>query len=476
MPAAPARPFDQTWPYRVILLAGGTTLAVILWNVLCLSPLIQWNAARLAPAFALARGLPIYALRDSGAHLGWFYGPVFPLWYLPVAFLDHPTTALMLAGIMNFATWLLPVALVLRAAGARPGAAAAGGVLAGLLMLGNAVTNYGLYWVHVDAVCIACGLLACLALHHALQGGRRAGLPLAAAALAVAFWTKMLALMLVPALLCWLWRERRSDLIRPFLFWCAVCGGILTAAVLAAFGPEQIIFNMWLIQALTPWRGGPALLADELGRLVTAGWPWLPALALGWWMGRASPVARLPEAAGRWVRLLLWIALWQAPLGLIAVLRAGGGLNSLHSVHFLLLAGLIVLTHALAKPARHAGWAGLLWLLTVLIPLLNAGRIALSHSLRWMPDPSQEKLLAVARENPGRCYFPWNPMITIITEHRISPLDDALYCLWLAQLEPPAERIRAAVPANPIIMYVEPAQSRFVLRYLKKSDSARKQP
>lgn len=60
---------------------------------------------------------------------------------------------------------------------------------------------------------------------------------------------------------------------------------------------------------------------------------------------------------------------------------------------------------------------------------------------------------------------PWNPAITIVSEWRVYPLDDALYCLWTARLEPPPEKIRATVPADALRIYHEPPQSKFVERY-----------
>lgn len=460
--------FSASRPFRVIVLGAALGLATTLWTVLCLMPLVQWNPARLAPSFALVRGLPIYALRDSGAQLGWFYGPGFPLWYAPVALLDNPTYALLGAGLLNILTWLGPVVLLLRAAGTTSRTALAGAVLAGVLMLGHNVTNYGFYFVHVDGLCLALQVAACLGLHAAATRGGRAGLQVAAIALAAAFWTKVISLALVPALLCWLWQARRRDLIRPFLFLFTVYAGLLSAIVLAAFGPAEVLFNTFLVHARNPWRGDWRLLAGELGRLALGCWSWLPALILAWWLRRrAEPEPSDPGSPPpSLIALLGWAALWMTPLGLSAVLKAGGGLNSLHSVHLLLLAGLVHLAKLLDRPARAPGLAAGLFLLTVAVPLGHAAWIAaLPGKVHWTPDRHQEDLLRVARENPGRCYFPWSPMITIITEHRISPLDDALYCLWLCRLEPPVDKIRAAVPSNPVIIYSEPAQSRFAMRY-----------
>ncbi|MBP6508351.1 MAG: hypothetical protein KA257_12370, partial [Opitutaceae bacterium] len=129
-----AAAFVQTAWFR----AGGAlllvTVPVLLWSVLCTaaSSGVPWNAARLAPSFALAQGLPVYALRESGQQLGWFYGPGFVFWNLPATLAANPTPALFVAGIWNVLTWLVPVAVVLRAAGVAAGGLAwVGAALAG---------------------------------------------------------------------------------------------------------------------------------------------------------------------------------------------------------------------------------------------------------------------------------------------------------------------------------------------------------
>ncbi len=467
------RPFDQTRAHRVVLCGAMLALGLVLWALICLLPVMQWNSARLAPSFALSRGLPIYALRDSGAHLGWFYGPVFPLWYLPVTVFSNPTHALVASGFLNLVTWLLPVAAVLRAAGASLRTAAAGTVLGAIFMLGNPLMETAFSFVHVDGVCIALQLAACLGLLHATRHATRRGLHVAALGLIAAFWTKQLALALAPALLCWLWHEKRRDLIPPLLFWCAVYGGMFSALVLAAFGPAEVLFNAWLIHSRNQWKlDGLMAFAGALRQLTVSMLPWWPAGLLAFWLHRTSEPAQAAavpaDPARPAVRLLLWSALWLTPIGLTAVLKSGGGLNSVHSIQYLMLAGLIVLVRQLGRPTRRWVVATALFAFSLGLQLVGIGKLAVaSLAVRPLPDRCQEELLELARQHPGRCYFPWNPMITIITERRISPFDDALYCLWVAQLEPPAEKIRAAVPDNPIIIYLEPAQSRFAMRYFR---------
>ncbi len=457
--------------YRFGLALAAAGWLALVWNALCTVPGVPWNPARLAPSFALARGLPIYALRDSGAHLGWIYGPVFPLWYLPVTLTDNPTLALVFAGLINLATLLLPPALVLAAAGvARGRGLAAATLTAAVLLAGDHSLWAGYYFVHVDAVCIALGVAGCVALHRAaLHGGRR-WLHLAALGVVLAFWTKMLALPLFLALPLWLWRERR-ELVGALLFALLLWGGLVSLAVLACFGPEEIFFNGWLFHARNPWVGGGALLWENTGKVLGYAWVWLALLLWLWGDGlAASPAARrLPARAASLVRLLLWAAVCQLPLGLIAPLKSGGTLGSLHSVEWAMLAAMVALWHRWSQPGGmgEAVRPAMIFALAVLASLVMAGCSIFEFEGVWTPYRGLETDLALARAQAGRIYFPWNPMLTIITERRVYPLDDALYGLATAGLEPPPEKIRAAVPAGAALIYYDNAQSRFAERYFQ---------
>ncbi len=468
---------EEKW-FRGGLILAGFGLGILLWTIVCTVPGFNWNPARLAPSFALARGLPIYALRDSGLQLGWFYGPVFPLWYLPVSFIDQPTLAHMLAALWNAFTYLAPVALVLRVAGVASGRWLAGyGLLAALLLLAHPIAFRNFYYVHVDVVCLLWGLLACAALHRGVRTGRPAWLHLAAASLALAVWSKQIAFMLYPALLVWMWREAPRPMFGRMVLWCVVHGAAISALFLAWFGAEEILFNVWLFHSRNSWEGGWIMLLQQAGILLASTLPWLPvALAAGWLLRGKSPA--LPAGAASLVRLLLWAAAWQAPLGLMAPLKTGGGLNSFHSLHYAFVAGMILLACALQQTAcatrgRLVAASGL-----ILIGLMlgSAFRSVVSVGAVWTPHRGQEHLLQLAREQPGRMYFPGNPLVTIIAERRIQPLDYALYCLWCARLEVPAEAVRAAVPEKPIILYQEPAQGHFALRYFPRSQEQAAEP
>lgn len=462
----------RRWEKLFWLAVGGGLLA-LLWSMLCTVPGIPWNAARLAPSFALARGLPIYALRDSGAHLGWFYGPVFPLWFWPLSWVENPTVGLALVAGWNALTIILPVFFVVRAAlGGRVSVAGRATLIGVVLMLAHPTTQSAFYMVHVDAVCVACVLAACVALHARVLSGWKPGLPVAAVAVALAIATKQLAVVFVPASLVWLWREGHGRLVQAWLFWLVVCGGSLAGIFLAAFGAEELLFNVWLIHSRNAWQGGGAWLGARFVELMVTGWVWWVVIAVVALAVRPWERATLRPTAGAMVRLLGWAALWQLPLGLLATLKAGGGLNSVHALSYALVAGLIVLGAALArhdaevtsgrKNLRMAWSMGA----AVLLALVVDFRMAVGRPVVWTPYRGLEELVAESKAYPGKRYYPWNPLITILSERKIYPFDDALKCLWIAQLEPPAEVIRAAIPSGAVIVYHEPSQSKFVLNYL----------
>lgn len=465
-------PVVDTVAFRGSLVLTAAAVLGLAWASVCTVPGVQWNAPRMAASFAIRYGQPLYALRDSGAHLGWFYGPVFPLWYLPATVTSNPTIALMIAAVVNILTLLVPFAVVLRVSGvARGRALLAGMVVVAALILGDTTMHRGFFFVHVDVVCLALGILACVALWRATTGGGRPAIHIAAAALVLACWTKQIACVVAAGMFAWLWFDGHRRLLWAFFFWSVVYTALSTIAVFAAFGAAEVLFNTVLVHQRNPLDGGWALLGQRLVEWVQGAWTWAPlVLALLWFMRRPGRTP-LPTDARSLIRLFLWVATVQLPIGLFATLKAGGGLNSVHSVSYLLVVLMMVAGWELAQPlpsgrARRLGAiAGLL----LLVPAIRAYDLAIEGRAVWTLYRGQERLLEVVRKEPSRMYLPWNPLITLIVDRRIYPADDALYCLWKAGLEVPAEKVRAAVPAKPIILYEEPVQSKFALRYFPRN-------
>ncbi|MDI1250707.1 MAG: hypothetical protein PSV13_17730 [Lacunisphaera sp.] len=444
---------------------------VILWGALCTVPGLQWNPPRFAPSYALAEGLNIYATRASGAHLGWFYGPVFALWGVPAAWVPQITWSFMVWALLNYVAIFGPVWLVLRDVAGEFRSAFAGCALFAVLLLANAITQSLVFVIHVDGLCVGLGTLACWSLGRAAAGRGGRFLHLAAVAVVLAVWTKQVAVSLVPGIFLWLWWTRQTRFMPTLFLWLVVYGGLITAGFFLWFGGEELLFNLWLVHAQNPRKGGWPLLGTEMGRMVST--------AVVWWVATLLVLlARRPSAlestSGPLMRKLLGcVALCHLPLGLTAVLKAGGGLNSMHSLNYLLLLlvlGLLPLLRPAAAGVERASGVGRLGAGWGLLAVVGLGLgVAFHHAgkmnAQWLPYRGQEKMLATARASAGHIYFPWNPLLTLVTDRKVYPFDDALYCLHLARLAPSMAAVRAAVPPGAILYYEEPVQSCFALNY-----------
>ncbi len=449
----PATASPGTGVARWLAFLGLAGCALVLWSALCSVPGLYWNPPRLAPAYALAAGLDIYATRATAAHLGWHYGPVFPLWSLPAAFVPQITLSFIVWALLHLGALFLSAWFVLRRLGT-PGLLS--GAIAGVLFIGQAYTQSMLYLVHVDTLCVAFGFASAWLAHGALADARPRLLPWAALCAVLAPWTKQLGVAVPLAVFLWLWWTGRRDLAGRFFFWCVVWGGVTGMLFFAVFGAENLAFNLWLIHARTPFRGGWTLLLPETGRLLLENWVWLAAFAAAW----IFPTARVSVPRTSLAALLWFLALAHLPLGISAVLKEGGGWNSLHTQYYLLplLAGLLVRVAALPR-------GRLLLAAIFLASFMQAAWLLHRQGTVWTPYRGQEDFLAEARAQAGRVYFPWNPLLTIITERRVYPFDNALFCLTQAGLEPRHETVRATVPPSPLIIYHEPVQGHFALRY-----------
>jgi hypothetical protein len=444
----------------------GLALLPLAWSFLCTAPGIYWNPPRIASAYALALGQPLYSLRDSGVHLGWFYGPVFPVWFLPVTLVRDVTALHLVAAVWNALTIVVPLALVLWVAGLRRKLGAML-VLACALLSGHKLLQGSWMYLHVDVVCLAFGTAACCAAVLWQQGRGTRWLHLAALALALALWTKQIAVALYPAFACWAWRQMGRQAAVQLAGVCVLHAALVSVAVFAWFGTEEVLFNVVLTHLRNPRDGGwleLGLRIVEFGQMLL---PWLPVIGLVWWSRRAAPAA-MPGFVVSLLALLGWAVLWQLPVGFKASIMAGGGLNSVHSLHYAMIVLLVVAGWQLAAaPAWPAGPRRilLLWVASMALLVGHGYHQARQGGTVWTVHRGQERLMAMAREQPGRCYFPWNPLIVLLAEGKLHPTDNALFLLWVMGLEPPAEKIRAAVPERPILVYEEPAQSKFALRY-----------
>jgi hypothetical protein len=444
---------------------GRAVVALLLWRMYCTVERVQWNAPRLTPSFALAAGLNFYGTRTAGPFLGWVYGPVFPLYLLPAALVPNLNASFALAWGLNLAAFLVPAWMVARLAlPSRPAAATALFFWTALALSGD-VTDTQFYFLHVDTLCIGLVLLAGWALVRATARPESQGwLHGAAIWAALAIWTKQSAAAVPLIFLLWLLAAGERRLAGRFFVCTVLYGGLLAVAFMSWFGSERMMFNLVWIHLHNPTRpeGQAAffreLLASSPGWLVAVG-----ALVLSRRAGGAPP--EVSPLARRMESLLGWLVVGNLPLGLVAASKVAGGWNSVHSLNFGLLLLALGLARQMTRPNLHR--PGRLALALACGSLLVAGWLAAEAAdLRWRPGTMQAAQLASARAHAGHIYLPWNPLVTLITDRRIYPFDDALVCLSRLGMPAPIAAVRRDIPRGALVVYPDPAQSQFALSYL----------
>jgi len=429
----------------LILLAAAALLAVV-WASVCTVERIYWNPTRLAAAYAVAHGLDPYAPQASAAQLGWLYGPVYALVYAPVAAIPDLSCAFMAAALINTILYALPAVLLAWIVW-RTWRSAAFAALAALTL----TTAYSdtFLWIHVDVIAAALGIVALWALILARESRSPYGwVGLAAMAAALAPWAKQLAVAVPAAMAAWLWwsGERR----RAIQFSALAAGAtlLLTAGFVQWFGADALWFSMVARPAKIPFSLQTGALSA--GRLFFTGGLWfVVGILLLWLRARQRPG---DDHLYRITLPVTWLAVTSLPLGLIACFKLGGGPNSIHALYYA-TAWLALLATWLWRnyPTSRIAVATIL-----LLGALNGIRDHLVRGVYWMPTHYQRETLAWAKAHQGHAYFPWNPLVTILTDHQVYPTEDALYYQRLTGLQSPPAALAVAVPSDAIIVYHDP--------------------
>jgi hypothetical protein len=438
--------------------AAMALLAAASWPIALLAGLLvdrlsgPWDGVRLAPAFAMARGYPIYPDAGEGPLLGYSYGPVSVLAYLPAVLAPGPTTALLGAGALTLAWAFGPVlALLIRGVPRGPSrrvAVAVGLIVFAVLVIRSEPMRYSTMSPIHDAMALGLGLLACVALVWR-EGSEIRQLAVSASLTVLAAWAKQTAVFLVPALAlyCLLTRGRKAAAL-----YVALVAGLGTASALlwaAIFGVRPLVHYLILVQAGLPIprdRKAFVAMGNELEQL--AEFPLIVlAVAAG---GRAVALriesalrarnASTPHAMPPGIPwgLPLLVAAANVPIAVLGALKYGGGPNSLsYTLYYLDAAAALAVAGACApSPGARPGpirWAA--------AALALAGACVTLDSLREKPgsiifrsEDVQRRLREhpnrVAFEylkcHPGTAYFPWNPLAHLMAEGRLYSVEDAI--------------------------------------------------
>ncbi len=438
-----------------------------------LMPHWDWNGARVVPSVALAAGYDLYYGPDHGPIMSTLYGPVKALCYLPAAWASTPTAAIMIAGTLNVGFILLPLGLIHLAGGrgrTRPPIAAwAGFLFAASAVLDLRATRYMATKVHVDAPAVGLGLLSCLVLMTAAERPGHRRLAVAAGLAVLAAWTKQVEAPLIAAQAVYLGVAYGRKTAVRFLAWGGALGTLVSLVFVALYGFEEMFFNIVTVPARHPWQGSWSWLLLSLLELAIQSSAFLLIILLALRVisrrgcGVASSLRESP-----WT-LLVVVALFLAPTSVVGRTIIGGDENSYYSLYYLLAAASLILARidwTGSPEIRRRFGAGVLYLLAT-GALCLAPNYEIPRHLGQLRDNPQERAYEFARTHPGKAYFPWNPLSTLMAEGQLYHFDYNVYDRQLAGFKPSDAHFRAHIPPEmQYVLFHENAHDQRVLAFL----------
>lgn len=429
LPTAPKSVRLATW---LTLAVGAAVLALWLWGRFCAFPAEPWNDLRLAPTVALSQGWAVFPTAETGTINTWTYGPLPLLVFWPASWAATAGGAMLVAAALNLALALVPLALVCFAWPARDREADNFGTRAAAFILCVALWPEKQYVLHsADNLAIACGLLGDLLLIRA-RGPRELWLAAVLAAASVA--CKQTAAGIAVAQVLWLaltvgWRPGLLHALR-----CALAGAVIGGLCVLVFGGAELWFILVELPAHFKWAPQPMerLLASGAGLTAQVLLPFAAMALARHWLVR--PPLLLPALA--WACTL--------PLGLAALLKFGGRMNSIYSF-MLWLPPVATLLLTARWPAR---WSQGLPLAAAFAAAVIGG-VRLAKMDTFLPRPelaAYDEAAGIAARLRGQVWFPLHPLVTLYSERRYYHDEDGFYVRRMTHKAVTPEHATAQLP------------------------------
>lgn len=435
MKAPPDYPAQFRTALRIALWSGvlvvGAVLALWLWSRICRFPTIAWNDMRLAPSIALARGLPVYSSATEGVVSTWMYGPLPLLFFYPVSWATTAGDAMMVGATMNMALTLVPISCAVwfwpMGQAVRRNHFSA--IVA--LLLTVAMWPELHYSVHFsDNLAIACGLLGNLILVRAKRG---VDYWLAASVAVAALACKQISLGIPLAQILFLCVSQGPRAGMRHTMRCLVAGVAIGCLAITKFGWEGLWFTLVEIPQSLVWSDPTQRLQMVLPQLILhIGGPLLVIA----FCRRAflRPELLLPSLA--------WIC--SLPLGLAALLKSGGWLNSLYSFMLWIPAVFSVALNG-ASRTRFATWiyssALALTAASILVRIAHEPRLDLKPQIQAYREAEE-----IAMRYRKSVWFPVQPTVTLYSDGRYYHDEDGFYIRQKAGKETGTNQIVSGFP------------------------------
>lgn len=441
-----------------------------------------WSPVRLAPAFDLRYGQTLYPKLDEGPVSGHIYGPMAALVYLPATLFATPQAAIRAAGVIAAILFFLPACVFLQQAAQENRQnwrwTVGGGLVFLLLVLASDALRYNAFLIHAEAPALGFAMAAGVVLWRKTEGNGFAWrLPLAAMLAVLAVWSKQTLLPILIALPLYVWLREGRPMALRFGGWLGLAL-LLTGSVFALwFGAGELWLNEIAIPAKHPWTRSvtdiapPWITGPDYGRraavLLEAGLGLLRrsarALGLLVMLGVLAYTTQPPDTTkNRWRTwlgkpqgLCLWLGLWLVPTSLLGRVKVGGDHNSYGpALCFICLAAAVWLLRTGPQlgawhPALVPKLNRLVWLM-ILGANVGTAWLVIHTATNLEPQipESMDEALRYARKHPGQVYFPWNPLLTLMSEQRAYHFAYGVFDRSLARMPLTPEHFRNGLPKD----------------------------
>jgi hypothetical protein len=461
---------------------GVLVFSVSIWNSMARNLDFPWTSMRLAPAFALAHGIPLYSMPDKSPWVMVGYGPLYPAAYLPSVLAHHPRSAVAIATILAHFYVLAPAGLILSLLGKRGTGDNARSVhWLFFLLLFALVTHlapslaYVTAGVHADGPASGFFLLACYAMLRAelaapasqtrwlLGAGIAAGL---SAACKINFAAVTIGLVL------WAWRFFGWKRAALFLSASFFAGLTIYAMAAARDGLSPVVLNLtqpgkmpWFtmseIEPLSLSGRSSHDFSEKLRTFLTFSRDYLKvygALALAtilvtFVVAETSKTDRTARLVGFFVFLSLCLS----PVSIASISKYGGDVNNRALVSLPLSLAAIFALAILVQRSSRAGLGAMVAALAAAIFIVALPLKERIQKVSAGGRPILVEAYSVIRADPGRWYYPYDPLAHFLAEGKFRPNMDVIYSYAESGFPVDRDAFRAALPENLRYLAIPPA-------------------
>ncbi len=440
------------------------------------SPWQDWNACRLAPTISLFHGYRLYNGPNNGPIYNTIYPPISYLTYLPAGLFRVPSSAIMMAEVINLAMIFVPMLAICFALHGDRGESRvplfSTFAFFGIWRIAQTLAWYLSEQVHADSPAACYAMLACAVLYARRFDAKLSWKTACASTFfaALSLWCKQTTIPLLLALPLWVLLVNGPLAFGRYCAALTVNLGLLSALLYSTFGRWRLTFNTIKLPRSHPWLFEPdfvkgfGVIAVELMMIAS---PLLVAIPILAYLARREPHglrettslgARLEALRDRlrgdyWLLFAL-VGLAMIPVAMLSRIKVGGNTNNYTFVLAFLGVACFVLAMDWFARNRERGLESAndaLKLLAILSPLsplwiFNGSFAAQFNEWKDLAENPQDVAYRYAQAHPGEAFYPWNPLSGLMAEGKASHFEYGMVDRVLAKFPPSPEHVRKFIP------------------------------